>query len=316
MALSDLPLFGPGTTLALTALMSEGVFAAIPFLLFITLIIGMWLILEHLIPSLISPAHRFTRGLTRWTVRATGVQERLARGGERLSVWRVYLPVVAILAAGTLASVVAGGVFLELAETLTEDTATLEQFDEQVYRWANEIRISHATPFFTAMTIIGTPVGLGIIAAAIAAVLVARRLPRLAAYLIATPALGGVINKLLKAWFARARPEVSEMLRETTGYSFPSGHAMGSTLVFGALIYIAFRTFKSRRARAFWAAVCIASVLAISFSRIYLGVHWISDIVAGIAAGTTWVLATTSGYEIYRRMRRIRRGREAVQPQA
>ena len=109
---------------------------------------------------------------------------------------------------------------------------------------------------------------------------------------------------------------VSEMLRETTGYSFPSGHAMGSTLVFGALIYIAFRTFKSRRARAFWAAVCIASVLAISFSRIYLGVHWISDIVAGIAAGTTWVLATTSGYEIYRRMRRIRRGREAVQPQA
>ncbi|HEU5162836.1 MAG TPA: phosphatase PAP2 family protein, partial [Thermoanaerobaculia bacterium] len=98
-------------------------------------------------------------------------------------------------------------------------------------------------------------------------------------------------------------------IRHATGYSFPSGHAMGSTIVFGALTYLALRHFHRWRDRSATLAVAISVVLAVSLSRIYLGVHWVTDIVAGVAAGTVWVLFVTVAYEAWRRIRRARERR-------
>jgi undecaprenyl-diphosphatase len=163
-----------------------------------------------------------------------------------------------------------------------------------------------ATPFFTVMTLIGTPAGLGVLVTIIAAILAMGGRWRWAAYFFLTSTIGGLLNLQLKSYFARARPELAEALRDAHGYSFPSGHAMGSTVVFGALCYLAFRVIHTWRWRAVVLALNCSMIAAIATSRIYLGVHWISDIAAGIAAGLIWLTATTVAYETSRRIRLLR----------
>ncbi len=162
------------------------------------------------------------------------------------------------------------------------------------------------TRLFVAMTLLGTPVGMGIVTGALSIVLALRKRWRWAVYLAFTGGVGGLLNLVLKSFFARARPDLAEALRAAHGYSFPSGHAMGSTIVFGALGYLAFRSLHSWRTRAAALAFCCTMALAISASRVYLGVHWISDIAAGIAGGLIWVIAATVAYETFRRIRRVR----------
>ena len=156
------------------------------------------------------------------------------------------------------------------------------------------------------MTVIGNPAGLGLIVLPVAIALAMQKRWRWVAYLLSTTVIGGLLNLQLKAWFARARPDLAEALRDAHGYSFPSGHAMGSTIVFGALAYLAFRALKHWRARAAALSFACTMIVAIAASRIYLGVHWISDIGAGIAAGSIWLAATTMAYETSRRIRRVR----------
>ena len=221
--------------------------------------------------------------------------------------YRDYLPVFVLLAAGAGLAVLSGDLFVSLAEDLQDESQEMQRLDSEIHAWARETRTEGATFFFTALTIIGNPAGLMIIAGSIAIALFLKHRWQWATYLLATGITGGLLNLQLKAYFARARPELAEALREAHGYSFPSGHAMGSTVVFGALAYLAFRVVVDDwRRRAALASLCISMIVAISASRIYLGVHWISDVVAGIAAGTIWVITMTVAYETFRRIRRVR----------
>jgi membrane-associated phospholipid phosphatase len=220
--------------------------------------------------------------------------------------YRDYLPVFVLLAAGLAITMFAGDAFLDLAELVQSQSPRLQEIDKQAHHWASTQRRSGPTLFFTTMTIIGTPVGLAIIAVIISALLVARGRWRWALYVMLTGSLGGLLNLQLKAYFARARPELSEALRDAHGYSFPSGHAMGSTIVFGTLAYVAFRVLKRWRTRAAAISAAATIVAAIATSRVYLGVHWISDIAAGVAAGLIWLTTATIAYEAIRRIRLIR----------
>ena len=220
--------------------------------------------------------------------------------------YRDYLPVIVVLAAGIAATAMAGDAFLDIAERVQRQSATLQEIDARTHEWARFTRTNGATLFFTTLTIIGTPVALGVIVLIVSAVLAMKRRYRWAAYLLVTTTLGGLLNLQLKGFFARARPELAEALREAHGYSFPSGHAMGSAVCFGALAYLALRTIPRWRYRAAAIAFACTMILAISASRIYLGVHWISDVGAGIVAGLIWVIAATVAYETMRRIRMIR----------
>jgi undecaprenyl-diphosphatase len=220
--------------------------------------------------------------------------------------YRDYLPVLVVVAIGIGAAMVAGNAFVELAERVQENSPNLHAIDQEVHTWAAYGRDPGATPFFTVMTVIGTPVGLGVLATIFSIALILRKRWRWAAYLFLTSAIGGLLNLQLKAWFARARPELAEALRDAHGYSFPSGHAMGSTVVFGALAYLAFRILVHWRWRAAALALSATMIAGISASRIYLGVHWISDVAAGIAAGAIWLAAVTVAYETFRRIRLVR----------
>jgi membrane-associated phospholipid phosphatase len=217
-----------------------------------------------------------------------------------------YLPVLIVLLAGVGATVFAGDAFIDLAERLHEQSSQMHAVDREVHLWARAAESTGETTFFTILTLIGTPAGIGIIVAAVAALLAMRRRWRWAAYLIFTVGIGGLLNLQLKDYFARARPDLAEALRHASGYSFPSGHAMGSTVCFAALSYLAFRAIPRWRYRAAAVAFAVSMIAAIASSRIYLGVHWISDIGAGIAAGTIWFATTTVAYETFRRIRMIR----------
>lgn len=97
-----------------------------------------------------------------------------------------------------------------------------------------------------------------------------------------------LLNQLLKVLFARARPELFRLVEET-GYSFPSGHSMVSFCVYGFLAYIFSRSVSSLRLRILAFAMAAVLVAAIGVSRIYLGVHYPTDVLAGFVAGGTWL---------------------------
>jgi len=102
---------------------------------------------------------------------------------------------------------------------------------------------------------------------------------------------GLLLNILLNEVFARMRPPLLAGTPAYDTYSFPSGHAAGATLVYGVLAaYLASR-FPRPRPRALIIAGAILMVALVCFSRLVLGVHYVSDVVAGVAWATIWVAA-------------------------
>lgn len=108
------------------------------------------------------------------------------------------------------------------------------------------------------------------------------------------------LNGALKLWFHRDRPIVAWALAHETGFSFPSGHAMESMVVFGMAAYLFCRLVwwprvppGIRRQAGTVVAIMVANllVLGIGLSRVYLGVHYPSDVIAGFAAGGSWLIA-------------------------
>ncbi len=227
-----------------------------------------------------------------------------------------YLPVALLLVAGFFLAAFAADGFEDLANEMRANSPLLLLVDRSAHDWAAAHRSPVASTFFTALTMIGSPVGWGIIVAIVTIILAMRREFGWAIYLVFASSVGGLLVWRLKGYFARARPDLVVAIRQAHGYSFPSGHAMGSMITCGALAYVAFRHFKTWRAKAAALAGAATLILAISFSRIYLGVHWISDIMAGLTAGFLWITVVTVAFESTRRIRMIRelRRRAATTP--
>ena len=106
---------------------------------------------------------------------------------------------------------------------------------------------------------------------------------RQALFLVIAMGAGYVIREIAKLLVHRARPEIGVI--SSTGFSFPSGHATMAILFFGLVIYLFKDEFKSLIAKRIFIAMCVFVALLVSYSRIYLAVHWLSDVLAGIALG-------------------------------
>lgn len=231
---------------------------------------------------------------------------RWARVGHLANRFRAYAPIAIVVVAGGFLTAWAGDGFLDLAELVHQRNPAVQHFDRLVHDWAVSRRSPASTAFFTLMTTIGDPRSLVIIGLCVAIALLLTKRYRWLLYLVITVAGGGALDWELKRFFARARPDIAEMLRQAHGYSFPSGHAMGSTVMFGALSYLAFRTVRRWRWKSAVLALAATLILAVATSRVYLGVHWMSDVLAGITAGAMWVGVTTVAYETLRRVRVLR----------
>jgi membrane-associated phospholipid phosphatase len=130
--------------------------------------------------------------------------------------------------------------------------------------------------------------------------------------LVLAVAGGGLINLLLKALFARDRPAFPEPLVTAPGSSFPSGHAMAAMIFYGLMMYFGVRWLTAWRWRVLVVVAGTVLIALIGFSRIYLGVHYLSDVLGGYMAGLTWLAFTITGVETWRRGRSLRRQRGQV----
>ncbi len=217
-----------------------------------------------------------------------------------------YLSVIILVMVGAVVTAWAADGFIDLAELLHRNSPLLQKVDAEAHLWAVTQRSAGATTFFSTFTIIGGPLILSVVVAIVTLVLLVKKRFRWAAYLVLTTGFGALLLRGLKTYFARARPDLATAIRQAHGYSFPSGHAMGATVVCGALTYLAFRVCKGWRAKGAALAAGATFILAVAFSRVYLGVHWISDIAAGVSAGLLWITVTTVAYETTRRIRLVR----------
>jgi membrane-associated phospholipid phosphatase len=279
---------------------------------FAVLFLTLWGAAYASIPWFLRNVRNLAGSLAAWLRR----HARFGATVGRLEALRSYLPLVLALAIGMVLTIVAADVFLDLASALAAHDASIQRIDAAVYDWFRLHRTPFLNSMFIGITTGGGPVGMSAIVV-VAVILTARQRFRGAAYLAITTIGGTLLSVLLKAHFTRQRPDLNDAILGAHGYSFPSGHAMNGTIVLCAIGYLAARaekpTWKSKSA-AFAALVTLD--LAIAASRLYLGVHWSSDVVAGLAAGLLWVTATTTGYELFRQYR-LREVRErAATPEA
>lgn len=107
---------------------------------------------------------------------------------------------------------------------------------------------------------------------------------------------GGLLTKLLKYYYERGRPSINPEI-DAIGYSFPSGHSMGSLIFYGFIAYFLIRSSFNKSLK--WTIAILAIVLAgmIGFTRIYLGAHFPSDVIAGHLAGAFWLVLSILSLE-------------------
>lgn len=176
------------------------------------------------------------------------------------------------------------GAFAHIVEDyLTRDP--LVAWDVRFARWLHVHSSGGLVTFFKVVTYAGNSAVLLVFVGVVAVLLVRRGRVNDAAVLVL--ALGGaaVVNALLKLAFHRPRPELAYVHLET--YSFPSGHAAAATATFSTLAFLVARRSGLRRAFAVGMAAA-ALIVLVDFSRLYLGVHYLSDVLAGTAFGLSW----------------------------
>lgn len=117
---------------------------------------------------------------------------------------------------------------------------------------------------------------------------------------------GGVLNTVLKHLFQRQRPTLPHLV-EVTGFSFPSGHAMLSFIFYGLVAYLIWLNSYNRMFRKFTVLLMVLIILAVGVSRVYLGVHYPSDVLAGFAAGSFWLVACILGLRSIRHYKSVKK---------
>ena len=117
----------------------------------------------------------------------------------------------------------------------------------------------------------------------------------------------GILNLLLKQVFVRPRPAYPHTYLTETGFSFPSGHAMLSVAFFGAVAYLSYAYLKSFRMKLLVTIAALVISGLIGYSRLYLGVHYLSDVLAGWAAGGFWLAVCIFVDQLYIQLKKPRK---------
>jgi membrane-associated phospholipid phosphatase len=197
--------------------------------------------------------------------------------------------------------------FGEIAEDVVEgDTITL--IDVQLAHWFRARATAGFTDFMLFITHWNGIVGSSVMGVLLAAWFWYRKAHYwLVVVLVAVPG-GMLLNVALKHVFRRARPSLEDPLLTLSTYSFPSGHTAAATVFYGLLACYLVRRVKSWPARAAILAGCVLMVMLVALSRMYLGVHYLSDVLAASAEGAAWLAVCITAVSTLHR-RRIARAR-------
>lgn len=209
---------------------------------------------------------------------------------------KLYLSLHGII--GILLSVGLLRAFLSIAEDVPEN-GSMVHLDFAVAAWFHVHESEFLEGVFYGVSLIGAPVLAATLAVVVAIFLFKRDWRRLGALAI-TVGGGGLLNLVLKTGFHRVRPIYASEFHPH-GWSFPSGHAMDSLIGYGMLAYFLIEQTSSRSRRRMIGGGAALLILTIGFARIYLGVHFLSDVVGGFAAGALWLSVCISGYRFARK---------------
>jgi undecaprenyl-diphosphatase len=202
------------------------------------------------------------------------------------------------LALGLLAAGVVMFLFAALAGEVREGET--QHFDESIRFAVHGLSSPPVTAIVIAATQLGSPAILLPGTCIAAFVFLRLKRVRAAILLLATIAGGTLLQWLLKLLFQRTRPVPFFGIPTPTSYSFPSGHALASFCFYGALAALIAGRVTASWLR--WTIRMAAALVigAVGFSRIYLGVHYASDVIAGYAAAFVWVLTVASADRVFR----------------
>ena len=194
---------------------------------------------------------------------------------------------------GALLIVFAGLAFLLIASRVMEgDTQKLDEAIVQWFRRTDDPGLPKGPPWLREVGIDITALGsfavLLLLVLAVGGFLWIHQQKQLTLLLLISTGGGFALNALMKNVFARPRPSVVPHLREVFTPSFPSGHAALSAIVYLTIGVLLFEVVKGRRARLYCLAVAMAATGLVGFSRVYLGVHYPSDVLAGWVTGIAW----------------------------
>lgn len=194
---------------------------------------------------------------------------------------------------GFLLAAALGFVFLRVAAEMAEgDTLSLDRWLIEALRNPLDRAVPIGPAWLRAAMVDVTALGgvsvLTLITVIVVGYLVAAGRAATGAFVAVSITGGAIVGIALKAAFMRPRPEIVAHLVDVTSTSFPSGHATNSAVVYLTLGALLARTQRSRAVRAYLMSVAIALTLTVGFSRVYLGVHWPSDVVAGWSIGAAW----------------------------
>jgi undecaprenyl-diphosphatase len=198
--------------------------------------------------------------------------------------------VTGVALAVAFAIVLSGGLLLAALAFLVRSDSGLVQLDRSVAQWGQR----HASPFtdhvLNAITFVGQPASIGVLAAVVAVAETIRTRNRwIAPFMLMVIAGTGLLTTTVKQLADRARPAFNP-IAETLGPSFPSGHSSWSAAFLAATALVLSRN-RGPHARAVLAGVAAALAVSVAATRVLLAMHWLSDVLAGLLLGWAWFAA-------------------------
>lgn len=227
--------------------------------------------------------------------RLTGRYRPVRVGGQRPAASTLVTELVLGLAAVALGAIGTG----TLVDDVTDGDGVV-LVDHPVATFVAAHRTATLTTIMKAVSVVGGPAGMTILALAIGLVLVAafRSWTPLVVLAVTAAGIAG-LTLVFKAVLGRARPPLAHAVVAADGFGFPSGHAAAAAAVCGAVAWLC-----SMRMRSWWGRIALWAVAAmlaalVGISRVYLGVHWTSDVLGGWAFGFLWMAVVVSAWTAY-----------------
>lgn len=224
--------------------------------------------------------------------------------GRRVDAW---------LLGGFLVTAILLGGFLALGSEVAEGETLA--FDRRVLvglRTSADLSVPIGPRWLVPMMVDFTSLGgvavLTLVTILAAGFLFSRRKPGLGIFLLAAVGSGALVSTLLKSLFFRARPTVVDHLVQVHSASFPSGHAMNSAVVYLTLGTLLALSMGEKRVRIYLVSVAIGLTTLVGVNRIYLGVHWPTDVVAGWGVGAAWAIVCSIGAQALQRRAAVEKG--------
>lgn len=162
-------------------------------------------------------------------------------------------------------------------------------FDQSATDWVVSVRAEPWDSFWQFVTVFGDPLTMTLVMIGVVVLAWLGNRIDLAALIVFGSLSSSAVLWILKHLFGRARPPVSERLLEVGGMSFPSGHTLNSTVIYGLTAVICFQLYPWVRANRAVLAIAPVLIVGIGLSRVYLAAHWLSDVLVGWLVGIVWL---------------------------